>query len=87
MVGGTIQIRYGPEADLVAVSPGDDIYPTDVRTDSARTHLYVKAQGLAGGISEQTWLYDYDLQQRRQVARLLVDPRGLPPECAMPSVR
>jgi hypothetical protein len=28
------------------------------------------------------WLFDYDLRQRRENGRLLVDARVLPPECA-----
>jgi len=82
MVGGRIMVRYEPDGpELVAVQPGDYIYPSDVRLDAARRSLYVKASGLAGGIWEETWLFEYDLQRRQQVSRILVEPSVLPPEC------
>jgi len=85
MVGGRIAVRYGSDGpQLVAVQPGDYIYPSDVRIDSTGSLLYVKARGLAGGIREETWLYEYDLRRRQQVSQLLVDPSVLPAECPMP---
>jgi len=84
MVSGNVVIRYLPDGpELTAVRPGDYIYPSDVRVDEARGVLYVKARGLAAGIWQETWLYEYDLQRRRELARALVDPSVLPPECPM----
>ena len=84
MVSGNVGIRYLPDGpELTAVRPGDYIYPSDVRVDEARGVLYVKARGLAAGIWQETWLYEYDLQRRRELARALVDPSVLPPECPM----
>src|SRR3954471_11798784 len=81
-VGGTITVGYGPDrAELIAVRPGDYIYPSDVRVDSAGGLLYVKARGIAGGLWKETWLYEYDLVRRQQVSKLLVDPNVLPREC------
>jgi hypothetical protein len=74
-------LGYGPDrAELIAVRPGDYIYPSDVRVDSASGLLYVKARGIAGGLWKETWLYEYDLVRRQQVSKLLVDPNVLPPE-------
>jgi hypothetical protein len=45
--------------------------------------LYVKASGLAGGIRKETWLYEYDLKNRKQVRKQLVDPSVLSEDCSM----
>jgi hypothetical protein len=85
MVSGTIDIRYEPDGpSLEAVDPGDYIYPSDVRVNASRDRLYVKAQGSAAGIWEETWLYEYDLRNRKQAAKQLVHPDVLPAECPMP---
>ena len=85
MVGGNIRVQYGPNGpEIVAVQPGDYIYPSDVRVDGAATLLFVKADGWAGGLRQETWLYKYDLRSRQELTRLLVDPTVLPPECPMP---
>jgi hypothetical protein len=84
MVGGQIDIRYEEDGqELVAVNPGDYIYPSDVRIDNNAGVLYVKASGSAAGVWRETWLYEYDLQRRRQASKLLVDPSVLPAECPM----
>jgi len=49
-----------------------------------RAQLIVKATGLAGGIWHQTWLFEYDLDARRELAKVLVDRGVLPSECVMP---
>jgi len=85
MVSGTIDIRYEPDGpSLEVVDPGDYIYPTDVRVNAGRDRLYVKARGSAGGIWEETWLFEYDLRNRKEVTRQLVRPDALPAECPMP---
>ena len=44
--GGVVTVTFGPNAQReIAARPGDYIYPVDVRLDSAREHLYVKAHG------------------------------------------
>jgi hypothetical protein len=55
-----------------------------VRLNDSHDRLYVKARGSAGGIWEETWLHEYDLANRREVRRQLVDPAVLPDECPMP---
>lgn len=86
MPGGRISVRFGPRGETdVAANAGDYIYPADVRIDSGHTHLYIRASGApASSFSRtlQTWLFEYDLRQRRQTARLRVDETVLPPECA-----
>lgn len=80
--GGRIAVSYpGTSRELLAADPGDYIYPSDVRLDSPNETLYVKAHGLAGGISEQTWLFAYDLRARRIVERVQVRSDLLPMEC------
>jgi hypothetical protein len=83
-VGGKIVLRFLSDgAEVVAVDPGDYVYPSDVRVDAGTSRLYVKATGQAGGIRAETWLYEYDLTRRRRGSRLLVDPAVLPGECPM----
>ena len=85
MVSGIISVRYEADGpDVVAVQPGDYIYPKDVRLNSSHDRLFVKASGLASGIWNETWLYEYDLLKRKQARRNRVDPDALPPECPMP---
>jgi hypothetical protein len=83
--GGRIAVSYpGSNREFLAADPGDYIYPSDVRLDSPNETLYVKAHGLAGGISEQTWLFAYDLRARRIVERVQVRNDALPMECQEP---
>src|SRR5947209_11040985 len=61
--GGRVLASYPAEhRDVVAADPGDYVYPSDVRLDDQNDLLYVKAFGLAGGLTEQTWLFEYDLR-------------------------
>ena len=84
MVWGEITIRFDADGrEVVAVDPGDYIYPRDVRLNGAKDRLYVKASGAAAGIWEETWLYEYDLRHRRQLRKNRVQPAALPPECAI----
>ena len=88
MVSGNITIRFeGDGAEIVAVKPGDYIYPKDVRLNNRRDRLFVKASGLAAGIWDETWLYEFDLLERKQVRKNRVDADVLPPECPMPKRR
>jgi hypothetical protein len=81
---GIITVRYLPDGpELTAVNPGDYIYPSDVRVDSAQGVLYVRADGTSAGIWRQTWLYEYDLLHRKEISRMQVDPSVLPPKCPM----
>jgi hypothetical protein len=82
-VGGRIALKYLADAtQVIAADAWDYIYPSDVRVDHAKERLYIKAAGTPvafGGF--QTWLFEYDLEQRRQTTRVQVDPSLLPPEC------
>jgi hypothetical protein len=81
---GEIAIQYEPDGrKVVAVDPGDYIAPNDVRLNDHRNRLYVKASGAAAGIWEETWLYEYDLVERRPLRKSRVHPEALPPECRM----
>ena len=83
--GGRISVKFGGRDQAEAANAGDYIYPLDVRIDSGHTHLYIRARGRPAGSfsgASQTWLFEYDLRQRRQTARLRVDETVLPPECA-----
>lgn len=83
MPGGRIDVRYVSDgADIVAANAGDYIYPADVRLDGASDTLLMKASGVTAALDQpQTWLFEYDLNHRRQIARFQVDPSVLPPEC------
>ena len=83
MPGGRIDVRFQPDGvEQVAANAGDYIYPTDVRLDPSAELLYVRAGGYrAVGGKPETWLFEYDMRQRRQRGRALVDRNVLPPEC------
>lgn len=83
MPGGRIDVRYTPDGkEDVAADAGDYIYPSDVRLDRAGERLYIKAHGAPAAFGgPQTWLFEYDLRQRRRTGRVLVDPSVLPQEC------
>lgn len=81
--GGNAVVFYPKTGETyVAADPHDYIYPTDVRFSSEDGVLYVVAQGLAAGISQQTWLFAFDLRERRQTARLKIDAKRLPERCS-----
>jgi len=69
---------------VMAADPGDYVYPSDVRLDAQNDLLYVKAHGLAGGLSEQTWLFEFDLRGQRIMERRQVRNGILPMECPEP---
>jgi hypothetical protein len=80
--GGRVSVRYPPtHREIVAADPGDYIYPSDIRLDASGDLLYVKAYGLAGGITEETWLFEYDLHHERILDRRQIKSGVLPPEC------
>jgi hypothetical protein len=81
--GGRIDVRFTSDGTQhTAANAGDYIYPADVRFDDRAGLLYVKASGHRAAFGEaQTWLFEYDLRQRRQRERALVDPDVLPREC------
>jgi len=82
MPSGRITVSYVANGrESVAADPGYYVYPSDVRLDSRSDLLYVKARGLAGGISQQTWLFEYDLRGQRLLKSLEVADSVLPAEC------
>lgn len=83
MPGGQITVKYLPEgAEIVAANAGDYIYPADVRLNPGSDTLFIKASGITAAFSQpQTWLFEYDLNARRQIAHNRVDPSVLPAEC------
>ena len=81
-VGGGVGGRYSDEpTPRTLASPGDDVYPCDLRIDWMQMRLYVRAQGLSSGFFERTELYEYDLQARRSPRQAVVEPTILPPQC------
>ena len=65
--------------DEVVANAGDYIYPADVRFEHASGLLYVKAAGVTAAFSNpQTWLFEYDLLQRRSILRVRVNPNCAP---------
>lgn len=82
MPGGRIIVRNvatGGESE--AANAGDYVYPSDVRFNAQSNLLFVKASGLAGGITPETWLFEYDLLGQRLVERQRVVDNALPTEC------
>ncbi len=80
--GGRISVYYANSGrKVVAANAGDYVYPSDVRLNSQNQLLYVKATGLAGGLRNETWLFEYDLRAQRLVARQEVTSNTLPAEC------
>ena len=67
--------------EYVAADAGDYVYPSDVRINRDADLLYVKAHGLAGGVREETWLFEYDLHENRLLTRVQVQQHTLPREC------
>lgn len=80
--GGRVSVRYLPaNRVVVAADPGDYVYPSDVRIDGQKDFLYTKAYGLAGGLTEETWLFKYDLHGERITERRRIKNGILPAEC------
>jgi hypothetical protein len=77
-----IQVTYTPNGkDDIATDARDYVYPTDIRFDRKNEQLYVKTSGIAATGGHETWLFEYDLNKQQTIARALVDPSVLPPEC------
>jgi hypothetical protein len=82
MPGGLISAEYSDKTLETAADAHEYVYPADVRYDRGTGHLYVKADGVdALFAGRETWLFEYDLDHRRQVRRHRVDPQVLPEEC------
>jgi hypothetical protein len=82
MPGGRIMLRYPSTGrELEAANAGDYVYPSDVRFNSQANVLFIKASGLAGGLSHETWLFEYDVPRQQLVERRLVADSSLPAEC------
>jgi len=82
MPGGRIAARYVTTGrDLEVANAGDYVYPCDVRFNAQTNLLFVKASGLAGGISHETWLFEYDLLHQQLIERRRVADSALPREC------
>lgn len=80
--GGRITARYVTTGrELEAANAGDYVYPRDVRFNAQTNLLFVKASGLAGGITHETWLFEYDLIGQRLIERRRVADSALPTEC------
>lgn len=86
--GGRINVNYLTTGhQSVAADAGDYVYPADVRVDPKNDLLFIKASGLAGGMRQETWLFEYDLHRQRLVARRRVVNDQLPAECPETSAR
>ncbi len=78
---------HGSGQTIDAIVPGDYIYPSDLRLDGPNDLLYVKAEGLAGGFTHQTWLFQYDLAKKRLTERRKVKNGSAGGECPDPYVK
>lgn len=82
-VGGVVALRdVASGKSWTAINPGDYIYPSDIRVDFQRDYLYVRASGLAGGLDQETWLFEYDLDRQKLLRKNRVDEKSLPPICS-----
>lgn len=79
-VGGRFVAQYSDESTpRVMFTPGDYVYPSEVRVASRGHVVYGRASGLAGGITQTTKIFAFDLDGRRLIEWLEVAPRLLPP--------
>jgi hypothetical protein len=85
-VGGRIDVEFEGGKRMVAAGSGDYVYPKDVRLAPDHRVLFIKTSGVVPwfGNPQKTFLYEFDLQARRQTEDVLVDPKYLPPECPDP---
>ena len=61
---------------------GCDRVIRNVRLNPGSDTLFIKASGITAAFSQpQTWLFEYDLNSRKQIAHNRVDPSVLPEEC------
>ena len=82
--GGKVIVVYAPSlTQVVAADAGDYILPTDIRWDDSEGRLFIKLDGApAVGGPRETWLFVYDVAERKERARVLVDPAVLPADCS-----
>ena len=79
---GRVLVQFGSDRPTTAAHNGDYFVPADLRISAGNDRLYVKMTGVpASRRASQTWLFDFDLRQRKELRRLLVDQNALPPEC------
>jgi hypothetical protein len=82
-VGEGVGAVFDDGARLWVAHAGDYVYPHEVRFDSVRGRVYVRADGLRPLENrEETWLFEYDADHKRGLEALRVDPHALPPACA-----
>jgi hypothetical protein len=81
-LGGGVAVTYEPGGQrYIAADPYDYIYPMDIRVDNENDILYVAASGLLGGLRQQTWLFVFDLHERKPIARLKVRYKDVSAAC------
>jgi hypothetical protein len=89
-IGGRFEAQYSDEKRPRKMGvPGDYVYPEELRIDGGTLRAYGMASGLAGGISQKTVIFEFDIRRRATVAEVEVDRRILPaarkPEGPRPS--
>jgi hypothetical protein len=79
-VGQGFVARFSDEpAPRKVFTPGDYVYPSELRVALRDRVVYGRASGLAGGITNVTKIFAYDLDRRRLVDSAEIDPGLLPP--------
>jgi hypothetical protein len=82
---GQVVVTYlSTNEKCIAAKPHDYIAPVDIRIDNRTDMLYIAASGLAGGVWQQTWLFAFDLKERRQTASRKIRYKDLPAGCPGP---
>jgi hypothetical protein len=80
-VGGHVTVKYSDEGVSRSVtSTRDYVYPCDLRLDPQSSRLYVKSEGVAGGLWHEVTLHEYDLGARRSMQSVHASGQ-LPAEC------
>jgi hypothetical protein len=78
-VGGRFRAKYSDELESRNVgNPGDYVYPLEMRMDRKTLHAFGMASGLAGGVSEKTVIFQYDLTRRQAIGQVEVSRKILP---------
>ena len=79
-VGQGFVARYSDESSpRTMFTPGDYVYPTELRVALREHVVYGRASGVAGGITMVTRIFAYDLDRRRLLESREVAPALLPP--------
>ena len=67
-MGGAVEVLYGPSERYVIYRYVDYIYPSELKLSPDRRFLFATVSGLAGGIFERHYTYEFDLLTRTTIS-------------------